>query len=167
MRLIPRFARDVTEVDPSTTMMSCKSPLPVVISPTGQNRSVHPDGEFNPLGVAAETGIPQLVSNGASVSLEELLEERKRLGDQNGGNLPPMWWQIYVRKDRASNEKQIKQAAAAQVNAIILTVDAPSLGNHEINQAHPERLKLAAMAAKVEVRGLTPLAVGPISREEL
>lgn len=99
------------------------------------------------------------------MSLEELLEERQNLADQSGGQLPPMWWQIYVRRDRTSNIKQIKQAAAAKVDAIILTVDAPTMGNHEINQAHPERLKLSAMATDVEVKGLTPLSVGPIDRE--
>ncbi|KAL7008763.1 Karyopherin transporter [Cystobasidiomycetes sp. EMM_F5] len=162
VRFIPNLAVDVTNVDPSTTIMSRKSPIPVIICPTGQNRSVHPEGEYNSLRVSAQTGIVQGVSNGASVSLEELLEERQNLADQSGGQLPPMWWQIYVRRDRTSNIKQIKQAAAAKVDAIILTVDAPTMGNHEINQAHPERLKLSAMATDVEVKGLTPLSVGPI-----
>ena len=164
IRFIPNLGVNVANVDPATTLMSRPAPLPIVISPTGQNRSVHPDGEYNSLKVSSLTGVPQGVSNGASVSLEELLEERQNIADENGGKLSPMWWQVYVRRDRSINEKQIKQAAAAKVDAIIMTVDAPTLGNHEMNQAHPERLKLAAMAETVEVKGLTPLAIGPIDR---
>lgn len=106
-----------------------------------------------------------MVSNGASVSLPELLEERAELAKKDADKPVTFWWQIYLRRERAINESQIKQAVEGKVDAIVITVDAVALGNHEKNQAHPERMLVANDPDKVQVRGLTPVAMGTLERE--
>ena len=42
----PRFLRDVSKRDLSTTILGHKIAFPVCISPTAMNRMAHPDGEL-------------------------------------------------------------------------------------------------------------------------
>ena len=42
----PRVLRDVSAVDPSTTLLGRPLPIPLVLAPTGFPRSIHPDGEL-------------------------------------------------------------------------------------------------------------------------
>src|ERR671910_1704654 len=41
----PRVLRDVSAVDPSTTLLGRRLPLPLVLSPTGFSRIADPEGE--------------------------------------------------------------------------------------------------------------------------
>ncbi len=43
----------------------------------------------------------------------------------------PVWFQLYVLKDRGFSASLVKRAEAAGCQAIVLTVDAPVLGKRE------------------------------------
>lgn len=96
LRFIPRINVPVKTIDSSTTFLGAKVPIPVFMAPTGQNRNGHPDGELNHIRAACKTGIPQGVSGGSSVSIEEILEVRNDLVKE-GGMKAPVWWQLYIR----------------------------------------------------------------------
>ncbi|KAF8190128.1 FMN-dependent dehydrogenase-domain-containing protein [Pholiota molesta] len=56
-----RVLRDVTTVDWSTTILGCKSSLPVYISATALGKLGHPDGELNLTRAAGKHGVIQMV----------------------------------------------------------------------------------------------------------
>jgi hypothetical protein len=106
-----------------------------------------------------------MVSNGSSVSLKELVTERARLAEQDGVQPAKFWFQLYLRRgDRTQNDEDLKTAADAKVDAIVLTMDAVALGNHEKNRNHPERL-MAAGEIKADLKGIKPLPMGRLERE--
>lgn len=61
VRLRPRVLRDVTSADLSTTLLGCKTSMPVFISPAAMGRLAHPDGEKCLLRAAAAHDIPYIV----------------------------------------------------------------------------------------------------------
>ncbi|GAA5865688.1 hypothetical protein JCM1840_003219 [Sporobolomyces johnsonii] len=123
VRLRPRVMRDVTEVDLSTTILGHKSTLPFFIAPAALGRLAHPEGEKCLARVAASHGIPYAISANASVGFEEIASQA-----QDGHTL---FYQLYVNKDRAKTEAQLKRVAKAGYKAIIVTVDAPVAGKRE------------------------------------
>jgi len=44
-KILPRFLRDVSKRDISTTVLGQKVSMPLGIAPTGMQRMAHPDGE--------------------------------------------------------------------------------------------------------------------------
>ncbi|GAA5959291.1 hypothetical protein JCM21900_003917 [Sporobolomyces salmonicolor] len=130
VRLRPRVMRDVTQVDLSTTILGHKSMLPFFIAPAAMGRLAHPEGEKCLARVAALHGIPYAISANASVGFEEIASQA-----EEGQTL---FYQLYVNKDRAKTEAQLKRVAKAGYKAIIVTVDAPVAGKRE----RDERSKL-------------------------
>lgn len=80
------------------------------------------------------TGIPQCVSNGSSVGVIELLEERARLQKEQGLSYTPIYAQHYTQTNRSESERQIREAAKAGADGIIITVDVPAMGNREADR---------------------------------
>ena len=64
-----RVLRDVSDVDPSTTILGRRAELPLVFAPTGFTRMMHTDGESAVARVAARTGIPATLA-----AIKELAE---------------------------------------------------------------------------------------------
>lgn len=131
----------VSDIDTSTTILDgVRSSLPIFVSPTGQNRSAHPSGEINSLEACYYANVPQFLSNASSVSLGEVLAARNEMATTSATEPATLIWQLYIRRDRATNVSQIRQAAAGEVSAIAVTVDVPALGNRETDVAHSQRL---------------------------
>ena len=66
--LRPRVLRDVSKVDPSTTLLGKHVPIPLVLAPTGFGRIADPDGELAVARAAARAGIPYTLSTLATRS---------------------------------------------------------------------------------------------------
>jgi L-lactate dehydrogenase (cytochrome) len=110
----PRVLRDVSEVDPSITVLGRRSALPFAFSPTGFTRMMHHEGEPAVARAAAELGIPYTLSTIGTTSLEDLA------ASVSGSRL---WFQLYLWRDTASRFDLVERAAAAGYEAIMLTVD--------------------------------------------
>ena len=110
----PRVLRDVSEVDPSITVLGRRSALPFAFSPTGFTRMMHHEGEPAVARAAAELGIPYTLSTIGTTSLEALA------ASVSGSRL---WFQLYLWRDTASRFDLVERAAAAGYEAIMLTVD--------------------------------------------
>ncbi|KDN36878.1 hypothetical protein K437DRAFT_259987 [Tilletiaria anomala UBC 951] len=129
----PRVLRKVGEVDTSTRILAntegaSKSKainvtLPIYISPAAMAKLGHPDGELNLTRAAGANGIMQGISANASVGLDEMLDAR-----QPG---QPVFYQLYVNRDRAASERILHKIEEKGVNAVFLTVDAPVMGKRE------------------------------------
>ena len=117
----PRVLRDVGDVDPSTTLLGRRLPLPLVLAPTGFTRIADPDGELAVARAAARAGLPYTLSTLSTRSIEEVAA----IG------AGPKWFQVYVWRDRGLVKEMIGRAATAGYEALVLTVDTAVLGRRE------------------------------------
>ncbi|KAK4052691.1 hypothetical protein OIV83_001978 [Microbotryomycetes sp. JL201] len=131
LRFLPIVNVPVADVDTSTTLLGNHVPIPVFFCPTGQGRQGHPDGEWNLTRAGSKLGTPQGVSSGSSLSIVEILQERGRLVQQGSEKRTPVWWQLYIQRDRKESERRIREAAQNGSDAIIITVDVTALGKRE------------------------------------
>lgn len=100
-----------------------QQPLPIFIAPAGLARLGHPDGELNIARGAAPHDIVQVVSSGASASIDEIFGAKA--ADQT------MFWQFYVPSDRQLAENKLRHALELGAKAIFVTCDVPVLGKRE------------------------------------
>jgi L-lactate dehydrogenase (cytochrome) len=121
IRFRPRVLRDVSEVNPATTLIGRPVSLPLVIAPTGFTRIAHSAGELALARVAARTGIPYTLSTLSTRSIEEVAAV----------STGAKWFQVYVWRDRGLVREMVERAASAGYEAIVLTVDTPVLGNRQ------------------------------------
>jgi 4-hydroxymandelate oxidase len=118
VELRPRVLVDVSNVDPSTELLSLKLPFPALIAPMAYQRLANNDGELATARAAASAGVPYIASTMSNVTLEEIAQ----------ATTAPKWFQLYCHRDRAITEDLIRRAEAAGYRAIVVTVDAPVLG---------------------------------------
>lgn len=117
----PRVLRDVSAVDASTTLLGRPLAYPLVLAPTGFTRMVEPQGELAVARAAARAGLPYTLSTMSTRSIEEVAAV-------SSGR---KWFQVYVWRDRGLVKEMIERAAAADYEAIVITVDVPVLGRRE------------------------------------
>lgn len=116
----PRVLRDVADVDPTTTILGCRSRLPLAFGPTGYTRMMHHEGEIAVGRAAARLGVPYTLSTVGTTSPEDL---RRACPDTE------LWFQLYLWSDRAASERLIERVRDAGYTTLILTVDTPVTGN--------------------------------------
>ncbi|MBM4228800.1 MAG: alpha-hydroxy-acid oxidizing protein [Gammaproteobacteria bacterium] len=121
LEFLPRNLVDISEIDPSTTVMGQRIEFPVVLAPTGMSRLFHWEGERAVARAAARAGTVYSLSAVGTHSIEEVA----------ACNAGPKWFQIYVFKDRGLVSEFIQRCRAAQYHALCLTIDLPITGKRE------------------------------------
>ena len=121
--LRPRMLVDVSQLDPSTTVLGQHIEFPVMLDPAGSHRRAHPDGELATARAAGVMGTVMLLSSGSSYLLEEV-------ADAATG---PIWWQQYLYEDRGLTIEMAQRAQAAGYTAICLTLDSTIRAKRERN----------------------------------
>jgi len=119
-KLRPRFLRDVSTRDASTTILGQRISFPVGIAPTAMQRMAHHDGECATAKAAAAMGTVMTLSTLATSSIEEVAAA--------GGPEGLCWFQLYIYKDRDVTRQLVQRAEQAGYKAIVLTIDAPVFG---------------------------------------
>ena len=114
LTLRPRFLRDITDRDISTTVLGEKISLPVMISPAGSHMSAHPEGELATARGAGMSDTMMILSTSSNYSMEEVSE----------AGSGPKWFQLYHR-GYDFTEMLVHRAEEAGFKAICLTVDTP------------------------------------------
>jgi L-lactate dehydrogenase (cytochrome) len=115
----PSVLRDVSVVDPSTTLLGARSALPLAFAPTGFTRLMHTEGETAVARVAERTGIPYALSTMGTTSLEAVAAAAP--GSRR-------WFQLYLWRDREASAALVERARVAGYEALVLTVDTPVAG---------------------------------------
>jgi len=115
----PSVLRDVSHVDPTTTILGEPSALPLVFAPTGFTRLMHTEGEGAVGRVAERVGIPYALSTMGTTSMEALAAAAP--GARR-------WFQLYLWRDREASRALVERAQAAGYEALVLTVDTPVAG---------------------------------------
>ncbi|KAL8305393.1 hypothetical protein RB597_003771 [Gaeumannomyces tritici] len=137
--LRPRVLRDVSAVDTSALVLGRRVRAPVFCSPTSLGRLFHRDGELALGRACARLGVPQCVSTSASFPLPDIVaavraaEAQARAGGRRQDDVP-VFFQLYVDKNRARSAALLAEAAALGVAAVFLTVDAPVAGKREADE---------------------------------
>ncbi len=121
LTLLPRVLVDVATVDVSTTALGAELSMPVMLAPTSAHRLAHPEGELATVRAAGSAGSVMVLSTLSTVAVEQVVAEASG----------PVWFQLYVYEDRGVTEEILARAVDAGCEAVVLTVDAPWLGNRE------------------------------------
>ena len=114
LTLRPRFLRDVSERNISTTVLGQEISMPVMVSPAGSHMLAHPDGEVATAQGAGRSDTLMMLSTSSNYSMEEVSEAATG----------PLWFQLYHRGYHFS-EMLVHRAEEAGFKAIVLTVDTP------------------------------------------
>lgn len=130
IRLKYRVLVDVHDRDLSLSLFGQPVSMPVLIAPTAFQRLAHPDGEVATARAAGAAGTIMILSTISTASIEEVAEAASG----------PIWFQLYVYKDRGATLNLIRRAEAAGCSAIVLTVDAPVWGRREADIRNRFRL---------------------------
>lgn len=113
-----RVLKDMSQLDTSIDLFGEKLALPAVLAPVGLLGMFARRGEVQAAQAADKKGIPFTMSTVSVCPIEEVAPKIKR----------PMWFQLYVLKDRGFMKNALERAQAAGVSTLVFTVDMPVPG---------------------------------------
>ncbi len=113
-----RVLQDVATIDLSTTLFGREMPLPVALAPIGIGGMYRRRGETQAARAANARGLPFTLSTVGLCGIDEV----RRATDG------PLWFQLYVLRDRGFMRDLIATAKAAGAEALVFTVDMPVPG---------------------------------------
>ena len=116
LEFVPNVLRDVSDCDPSTSILGRPSAFPFAFAPTGFTRMMHHEGESAVASVASDFGIPYVLSTMGTTSPEGVAAAAPDC---------EKWFQLYVWRDRAVSEALIERVKATGFSTLVLTVDFP------------------------------------------
>lgn len=111
--------RDVSSIDTSTTLFGQKLAMPVALAPIGLGGMNARRGEVQAARAAEAAGIPFTLSTMSACPLAEVSSAVEK----------PIWFQLYVTRDRGFMRDLIARAAEARCSALMFTVDLPVAGS--------------------------------------
>src|SRR6266404_275078 len=118
IRLKPRILVDVSKLDTRVKLFGQEMPFPIVLAPTGAQRFVHPEGELAVVRGAAAANATLCISSSASMKVEDIAKAATG----------PVWFQLYVQKDRGFTRDLVQRAEGSGCRALCVTVDSPIFG---------------------------------------
>jgi L-lactate dehydrogenase (cytochrome) len=108
-----RVMQDVSQVDLSTTLFGQAASMPVALAPVGLAGMYARRGETQAARAAEAAGVPVILSTMSCCPLEEV----------RAAVAAPIWFQLYMIRDRAFMADLLARAAEAGVTTLVLTVD--------------------------------------------
>lgn len=113
-----RVLRDVSKRSLVTNILGEDLAMPVILAPVGLAGVYRRRGETLAARAASAFGIPFCESTVSICGIEEVAAASSR----------PLWFQLYVMRDRAYAADLMSRAAAAGAAVLVLTVDLPVVG---------------------------------------
>lgn len=113
-----RVLRDMSELDLSTSLFGERLAMPVVLGPVGLAGMYARRGEVQAAQAAAARGVSFTLSTVSVCPIEEVAPAIDR----------PMWFQLYVLKDRGFMKNALERAREAGCSTLVFTVDMPVPG---------------------------------------
>ena len=113
-----RVLNDMTQLDLTTELFDETLSMPVALAPVGLTGMYARRGEVQAARAAANLGVPFTMSTVSVCPIEEVAPAISR----------PMWFQLYVLKDRGFMRNALERAKAAGVTTLVFTVDMPVPG---------------------------------------
>lgn len=113
-----RVLKDMSQLDTSIELFGERLSIPVALSPVGLTGMYARRGEVQAARAADKFGIPFCMSSVSVCAIEEVAPKINR----------PMWFQLYVLKDRGFMKNALERAQAAGCSTLVFTVDMPVPG---------------------------------------
>jgi len=118
LALAPRVLVDVSQIDTRISLFGDELQSPILLAPIAYQRVFHPEGELATARGASAAGAPLIISSFTTTAIEEIARNTQQ----------PIWFQLYVQRDRAFTRDMVERAVAQGCKAVCLTVDTPVLG---------------------------------------
>ena len=113
-----RVMRDVDHIDSSCILSGSAASMPLAIAPIGMAGMMARRGEVLGARAASKVGIPFTTSTVGICPLEEV----------QAAVTEPIWFQLYMLRDRGLVESLINRAQSVGCNTLVFTVDLPVTG---------------------------------------
>ncbi|WP_133614651.1 FMN-dependent L-lactate dehydrogenase LldD [Dongia mobilis] len=113
-----RILKNVADLSLETELFGHRLAMPLVIAPVGLAGMLARRGEVQVAKAAAAKGIPFTQSTVSVCPIEEIVPQSSQ----------PIWFQLYVLKDRGFMKNALERARAAGVTHLVFTVDMPTPG---------------------------------------
>ncbi len=113
-----RVLRDVADIDLGTTLFGRSVGMPIVLAPVGLTGMYARRGEVQAARAAASKQVPFTLSTVSVCAIDEVQRQSPA----------PIWFQLYVLKDRGFMRDALERAQAAGVETLVFTVDMPVPG---------------------------------------
>jgi L-lactate dehydrogenase (cytochrome) len=114
-----RVLRDISTIDLTTSLFGHRQALPVALAPIGLAGMNARRGEVQAARAAEAAGVPFTLSTVSACDLAEVV----------AGVTQPIWFQLYMIRDRGFMRDLIGKAKAAHCSALVFTVDMPVPGS--------------------------------------
>lgn len=118
LALRQRVLQNLGEIDLSTRLFDQPLAMPVGLAPVGLTGMYARRGEVQAARAAERKGIPFTLSTVSVCSIQEVQSQLER----------PIWFQLYVLKDRGFMRDALERAWAAGIRTLVFTVDMPVPG---------------------------------------
>jgi 4-hydroxymandelate oxidase len=141
LRLSPSVLVDVSEINTRVNLFGGEFESPILLAPVAYHRLYHAEGEIGTARGASAAGAGFVVSTFTTTAIDDIARNTQR----------PIWFQLYVQRDRGFTKDMVQRAVASGCKAVCLTVDTPVLGNRygQLSFGLPKELEC------VHLRGLT------------
>jgi 4-hydroxymandelate oxidase len=121
IEVLYRVLVDVSKRDLSVTVFGDKLSMPIFIAPRAFHKLAHPDGELATAKAAGAAGTIMTISTLSNTCVEDIVAAAKG----------PLWFQLYINKDRGFTRELVAPVEKAGCRALMLTVDTPEWGRRE------------------------------------
>jgi len=118
VNLKQRVLRDVASLSLETELFGERLAMPVILGPVGLSGMYARRGEVQAARAARAAGVPYALSTVSVCSIEEVV----------AATGAPIWFQLYVLKDRGFMKDALRHAEALGVTKLVFTVDMPAPG---------------------------------------
>ncbi len=142
LQLQGRVLRDLAGGDTRLTLFGHTFEYPVFLAPVAYHKLAHPQGELATVLGASALKAGMIVSTQASTSLEDIAAAAQT----------PLWFQLYIQRDRGFTRELVQRAEQAGYQALVVTLDAPINGIR--NREQRAGFALPAGIDAVNLRGL-------------
>ncbi|KMK52099.1 lactate dehydrogenase [[Actinobacillus] muris] len=113
-----RVLKDMSQLSTDIELFGETLSMPAILAPVGACGMYARRGEVQAAKAADNKGIPFTLSTVSICPIEEVAPAIKR----------PMWFQLYVLKDRGFMKNALERAKAAGCSTLVFTVDMPTPG---------------------------------------
>ena len=118
LRLRPRVLVDVSRIDTRTKLFGQELAHPILLAPAADHRMIHPEGEAATARGAGSASTIVVLSSFTTTCVEDVARHASA----------PLWFQLYVQRDREFTRDVVERAVAAGCKALCVTVDTPTFG---------------------------------------
>ncbi len=151
LRLESRVMVDVEKIDTATTLFGHAMTHPILLAPAANHMLVHPEAEVATARGATAAEATMVLSSNSNRTIEDVA----------AATTQPLWFQLYVSRDRGIAKELIQRAEAAGCKALCVTVDQPVIYTRDRSNRQSEEIRgLPLPNVRQPVAGATPTSGG-------